>query len=419
MHTSQIDWRPEMVRRTSPVFPIMIVLAALAAPVHADAPGRGQSTDGSIGTEAVVEANTEFALDLYGKVRERPGNLVISPYSISSALVMTYAGAKHGTAAQMAGVLGFAPEDQSLHAAFRSITDELHERAKAGAVDLTVANGLWVQEGKQLLDGFADLAEEDYDAGLEHVDFAGDSEAALKTINAWVARESKKRIKDILREGALGPSTALALTNAIYFRGNWAVEFDKDKSEPGDFWIRPDSSVSVQMMRRKDQFNYNETETLRALELPYADSSFSMMVLIPKSRDGLGEVEHSLAPQSLGRWLSLMRERMMIVELPRFEVRSDFELDETLKTMGMTDAFTPGLADFSGMTGDKDLFIGAVVHAASLKVDEQGSEAAAGTAVEVKKRYPVLRVDHPFLFLIRDNGSGSILFMGRVTDPMR
>ncbi|MFH1313725.1 MAG: serpin family protein [Candidatus Eisenbacteria bacterium] len=398
-----------MRRCLRPVSLFAVVLVLLIAGLSASEPD----------TRMLAKGNTKFALDLYGELRTQSGNLFVSPYSISSVLALTYAGARGSTATQMADVLNFTPEDESLHTAFAAITSALEARAKAGESDLSVANALWGQKGKEFLDEFVDLNKEHYGAGLEQVDFLNDTENARKTINTWVAKETRNRINDLLKQGSLSPSTKLALTNIIHFRGDWAIEFDKDKTEPRDFWVEPDSSVTVQMMRRRGEYNYNEMESLKALELPYADSSFSMIVLLPKERDGLAELERSLTPMVFERWLGLMRARTVIAELPGFTIRSDFQLDEVLMAMGMTDAFYPGLADFSGMTGGRELFIGAVIHDASLEVNEKGSEAAAGTAVEVKKKYPVVRMDRPFMFVIRDNDSGSILFMGRVADPTR
>jgi serpin B len=398
-----------MIRHSA--FVALLVMLPLLLIVHVSA------SEPDIRT--LARGNTEFALDLYGQLSAQPGNLFVSPYSISSALAMTYAGARGNTATQMADVLNFGPSDENLHASFAMITRMFEDGAKAGAHELRLANALWAQKGFGLLDEFTGLNKEYYGAGLEHVDFANHTEEARKAINTWAEQSTNEMIKELFNPGILSPSTKLALTNAIYFKGNWESEFDKDKTEARDFWVTPDSSVSVQMMRRRTEYNYNETETLKVLELPYADKSLSMIVLLPKDRDGLAELESSLEPKSLGRWLGLVRERMIIAELPRFKIHTEFQLDEVLVAMGMLDAFYPGLADFSGMTGDRELFIGAVVHEASLEVNEKGAEAAAGTAVEMKKRYPVFRVDRPFLFIIRDNESGSILFMGRVVDPTR
>jgi serpin B len=401
------DGRSEVIKYSTCAYVLIVVCLWLSAGLCED----------EIDTRSLARGNSEFALDLYGALRARPGNLLVSPYSVSSALAMTYAGARGNTATQMAEVLNLTPGDENLHAAFAAITQAMEAGAKSEAIALSVANALWVQDGVDLLDGFVDLNRAYYGAGLERVDFADDAEGSRKTINAWVTKETSSRIKELLSPGTLSPATKLALTNAIYFRGNWETEFDPDKTEAREFWLTPDSSTTVQMMRRRSEYNCNETETLKTLELPYADSSLSMIVLLPKVLDGLAEIENSLTMIQLQRWLGLMRRRMIIAELPRFKIHSDFQLDEILVAMGMADAFYAGLADFSGMTGTRDLFIGAVVHQASLEVNEKGSEAAAGTAVEVKKMHPVFRVDRPFLFVIRHNSSGSILFIGRVADP--
>lgn len=386
-------------------------------------------------TEVTVAQNNLFAFDLYGKLRAREGNLFFSPYSISTALAMTYAGARGNTDTQMAKVLHFAtvpsetvPAKKTLartqfHSAFGTIVKDLNARGEKGGYELTVANALWGQKGYGFLEEFLHLVKANYDGQLSEVDFMKAAESARKTINAWVEKKTNNKIKDLIGRGALDRMTRLVLTNAIYFKGNWDRQFKEDRTKDAPFTLLSGDKVDVPMMNQKAEFRYVEAEVFQALELPYVDNELSMIILLPKELDGLPEFEKELTIEDLSACLGKLRNREVIVSIPRFKMTSRFGLASVLKSMGMADAFSPGRADFSGMNGKKDLFISAVIHKAYVDVNEEGTEAAAATAVTMKvtsigpTQIPVFRADHPFLFLIRDNLSESILFIGRVTDP--
>jgi serpin B len=370
-------------------------------------------------TANLVGDNTEFALALYGRLASNEGNLFLAPYSMSSALAMTYAGARGNTAAQMADALRFTLKGDALHASFATATGALNARGKAGDFELSVANALWGQRGVDFLDEFLEINRKHYGAGLNAVDFAGDAEEARRTINTWVEKQTQDKIKDLIRPGILDTATELVLTNAIYFRGSWASRFDRAMTTEGQFWRTPEESMRVMMMRQSRKLGYMETDTFQALEVTYSGDELSMVVFLPREVDGLRDLERSLTATSLRTWLGQIRTEGINVSLPRFKMTAGFQLDEILQAMGMTDAFNSSLADFSGMTGNRRLFIDAVLHKATLDVNEEGSEAAAGTAVVMKKgpMPPVFNADHPFLFIIRDTASGSILFIGRLVDP--
>ena len=370
---------------------------------------------------ALVEGNNAFALDLYAKLKKREGNLFFSPYSISTALAMTYAGARGSTEKQMADVLHFELDRERLHPAFRGLIDRLNAQGKEGAYQLSVANALWGQKGYGFLKKFLDLTEANYGAGLKEVDFVKAAEAVRKTINAWVEKQTQEKIKNLIKRGILDADTCLVLTNAIYFKGNWASRFNNRYTKDSPFTIAPGKRVEVPMMFRSGKFKFLEQDTFYMLELPYVDDELSMVVLLPKEIDGLGELQNSLSTGNLKAWLRNLRKQEVRVYLPRFKTTSEFMLAEVLKFMGMTDAFS-GRADFSGMTGRKGLSISAVIHKAFVEVNEEGTEAAAATAVVMKRGGPrgrVFRADHPFIFLIRDNRSGSILFLGRLLNPLQ
>ncbi len=369
----------------------------------------------------VVEGNNAFAFDLYEKLRGKEGNLIFSPYSISTALAMTYAGARGETASQMETVLHFTLGQKKLHPAMAGLVDDLNRRGGEGAYELVVANRLWGQKGYRFLNSFLALNRTYYGAGLEQVDFAGATEEARRTINAWVEKRTRDKIRELLKPRVLTPFTTLVLTNAIYFKGNWASQFKKEQTKDAPFSVSPTEKVTVPMMRQTKEFGYSETAELQFLEMPYVGDDLSMVVLLPKKIDGLAEIEASLNADGLQTWLSRVHKRKVAVFLPRFKIGFGLDLAKTLESMGMPLAFGGG-ADFSGMDGTRSLFISNVIHKAFVDVNEEGTEAAAATAVVMSRgvsRPPVFRADRPFLFLIRDRATESILFMGRVVNPKR
>lgn len=375
----------------------------------------------SSNSEALVEGNTAFALNLYSQLKETEGNLFFSPYSISTALALTYAGARENTEKQMAEVLCFTLDQKRLHPAFASIEERLKGIQKKGDVQLSVANALWPQKDYVFLEDFLELTKKNYGARITPLNYKIDHEAARITINKWVEQKTNHKIKDLIKKGILDPLVRVVLTNAIYFKGNWADRFDKKLTEDAMFHLLPGKSIKVPMMNQKQKFGYAEHENLQILELPYIGEELSMLVLLPKKVDGLTELENKLTTDNLKKWTKNLGERDVRVFLPKFEMTSAFRLDKTLALMGMPDAFSMN-ADFSGMDGTQKLNISAVIHKAFIAVDEQGTEAAAATGVVIgvtslPQPPPVFRADHPFMFLIRENLSNSILFFGRVVDP--
>jgi serpin B len=373
------------------------------------------------GIETAVQGNTQFALDLYQKLRTTKGNLFFSPYSISTALAMTFAGARGDTQAQMAQALHFPLDQEQLHPAFAQLGEKLAEVGKKGHSQLSIANSLWPRTGYKLLKEFLTLAKKSYGVRITPVDYS-DEETARQTINTWVEDRTTGKIKDMIPAGVLGSLTRLVLVNAIYFKGEWASQFKPHNTNEAPFFVAPDSQVQVPMMMQKHEFNYREDEGLQILELPYTGNDLSMILLLPGEPDGLANLEEKLAAKNLNLWIENLEKTEVQVFLPRFAPTFPFRLDDTLKSMGMVDAFSDQ-ADFSGMDGARTLFIGAILHKAFVDVNEQGTEAAAATAVMMQTKalfFPaaIFRADHPFVFVIRENRTGSILFLGRVTNPV-
>ncbi len=373
--------------------------------------------------ETVVRGNAAFALDLYQQLRPIEGNLFFSPYSISTALAMTYAGARGNTETQMAQTLHFTLGQSALHPAFAALEARLRDVQEKGDILLSIANALWPHVEYSFLETFLALTKEFYGVSITPVDYTA-TEAARQQINAWVEEKTQDKIKNLIPPGVLDRLTRLVLVNAIYFKGNWASQFAKERTQTAPFLVTPSQKVAAPLMTQEHSFRYGETERLQILELPYVGNELSMLVLLPKAVDGLAALETDLTAPNLAQWTSRLWETEVRVFLPKFKVSQGFLLNGALAKMGMVDAFDMCQANFSGMDdNEKGLYIGAVLHKAFVDVNEEGTEAAAATAVVMKSRGPVapppiFRADHPFIFLIRENSTGSILFMGRVVAPM-
>lgn len=409
---------------------LTIVTATMAGFQMVEQANAKEKTD----KQLVVAGNNEFAFELYAKLSGKEGNLFFSPYSISTALALAYCGARGQTETEMATVLHLptasgkktAVKDtlaqMRFHSAFGKIIKDLNSRGDKGGYELRVANALWGQKGYGFLEKFLELIETNYGGKLNEVDFMRAAETARKTINRWVEQKTNNKINNLIPKGVLDSMTRLVLTNAIYFKGNWARQFKKGNTKDALFTLADGKKVDAAMMNQTAEFGYLETENFQGIELPYVDDELSMVIMLPKKIDGVDEFEKTLTVENLSKWLSKLRKREVDISVPKFKMTSQFGLASVLKSMGMTDAFSSN-ANFSGINGKRNLFISAVIHKAYVDVNEEGTEAAAATAVTMKltsimpNRIPIFRADHPFLFLIRDNHSDSILFIGRVMNP--
>lgn len=390
----------------------------------------------SQGIQEVVNANNKFAFNLYSELdKSAQGNIFYSPYSISAALAMTYEGAKGQTADEMKSVFYF-PESNILRPNFAGIYNHINKGNEA--YELKTGNALWVQQDYPFLEDFTNRVEKYYGGKAANLDFIGETEKSRQTINSFIEEQTNNKIKDLIPSGMLNSMTRLVLTNAIYFKGTWEWEFDKSDTRDQDFKITPTNFVKTPMMYMdpdKARFNYADTETLQILELPYKGDKISMLILLPKQGEDYdfetGETITSdytlkdieLSSEKLKEYKAQMKEtKLDSISLPKFEFDTKYFMKDTLSALGMPTAFSD-TADFSGMTGKKDLFISFVIHQAYVKVDEKGTEAAAATAVgmETNSLRPrnIFNADHPFIFIIQQKDSGNILFMGRVTDPTK
>jgi len=377
----------------------------------------------------VVDANNQFALDYYSKLKSKDsGNIFFSPFSISSAFVMTYEGAKSETAEEMRSVFYF-PEDSNLRRTeYASIFDELNKGDKK--YKLSSANALWAQQDYQFSKDYFDNVEKYYSGKATNLDFKKDPEGSRITINSWVENQTNEKIKDLIPSGLINTMTKLVLTNAIYFKGEWVKQFNKNDTKEENFRTSNGGAVKAQMMQRTDDeaiFNYAENSDLQILEMPYSGNELSILLLLPKN-DNLTKLESILSTKNISDWKKNLEEQRVKIYIPKFKFETKYFMADDLKEMGMPLAFSDS-ADFFGMTasGKKDLKIDEAIHQAFVEVNEEGTEAAAATAVimaplgaagpQKEPKIPIFRADHPFIFLIQQKSTGDILFMGRVVNP--
>lgn len=374
-----------------------------------------------ISSKQLAKSNNDFALKLYDALKVDDENLFFSPYSISTALAMTYAGAKGKTKTEMAKVLEFHLSGDSLHAGFSQISSELNEIKKQGDVELSTANALWIEKSFSLLPNYKQLVNKYYNSEVFRTDFLKNSDNAVKQINNWVEEKTNDKIKNLLKPNNLSSLTKLVLTNAIYFKGLWDSQFDKRATRQLPFFISEKEKINTPIMFLKEKFKYAETENAQILEMPYKGKQLSMVIILPNEIEGIKKIGKIIKKEKL---LEIQRYPQKVrVWLPKFTMTERYKLNKVFLKLGMKDAFDSRAANFSGMTGNEDLFISGIFHKAFIKVEEKGTEAAAATAVvmELKSAPPgkvtEFRADHPFLFYIQDNSTGSILFMGKVNRP--
>lgn len=372
--------------------------------------------------EILVRDNTTFALALYQQLRAGNGNLFFSPYSIATALSMTYAGARGKTAEQMTKALSISLPSGQLHPAFAALEKKNEAAQSDGQIQIKIANALWPQSKYPFLKEYLTLIQANYSEQITPLDYA-DPEAARAVINAWVKEKTETKIQELIPPGLLGPLTRLVLTNAIYFKGSWTQSFDPENTERMLFHLGSGETVQASFMRQRTYFSYAELSGFQLLELPYGNGAFSMLALLPQPGQ-LPNLEEQLTFENLNTWLAQLKIYDVALSLPRFKFSTGFSLNQTLMKMGMVNAFDPERADFSGMDGRMNgLYISNVLHKTFIVVNEAGTEAAAATAAMmhfgVMPDDPeiIFRADHPFLFMIREKTTGSIFFLGRVTAP--
>ncbi|HEV3342780.1 MAG TPA: serpin family protein, partial [Pirellulales bacterium] len=401
--------------------------ASLASPpVLAASATTGTASNLTAEEASVSQSVDAFALDLYAQLQSTTGgNLFVSPFSIATALAMTYAGAGGQTAQQMASVLHLGSDASSVESDFGALLNDLNSAGQSGGYVLSVANALWAQQGLDILPEFLNVIQSDFGGALKQADFIHATEAARQTINDWVAQQTHDKIQNLFPPGSITDMTRLVLANAIYFKGSWASAFDPGQTHDAPFTLASGSQVTASTMHQTADFRYMESDGFQVLELPYANGRLAMDILLP-TQTGLAGLGSNQMPADITSWLGGLGLAQVQVSLPKFTMTTGFNLIPPLQALGMTDAFVRDVANFSGTANLPHLHIDTVVHKAFISVDETGTEAAAATGISEATATVVVfdpnppvvfNADHPFLFLIRDTQSGTVLFMGQVENP--
>ncbi len=385
-------------------------------------------------SKAAVKAINGLSVDLYKKLgSQNQGNLFFSPYSISDALAMAYGGARGATEQEMAKTLYFPLEQEKLHESFSDLNAGLKIIQQKGNIEINVANSLWVQSDYQegadyfkVKEEFLNLTLQYYKSQLNKVDYRDITKAQFirETINAWVEKNTNNKIKNLVPPDVPDRNTRLILVNAIYFKGKWQDAFKKNDTKPMSFYLNANETKNVDMMHQTGNFKYSTDDLCHILELPYKGGDLSMVIILPREKDGLINLERQLTLEKINSWLPGWRPREVEVYLPKFKLEAAFMLADTLKEMGMPAAFDQKSADFSGMAdfpAAYQLYISKVIHKAFVDVYEEGTEAGAATGMFMdaggRSLPEIFRADHPFIFLIKDNKTGAILFLGRYVKP--
>ena len=362
--------------------------------------------------EKTVGGNNAFAFELFKNVFDEKANVFLSPFSISSALAMTYAGARNETEKQMSKVLHFDLNQKNTHQGFFEINSELKKCKSNSEIELSIANAIWKREGSSFKKDFLDINKKYYSTDLFPLKGA-------KPINEWAAKNTKNKITEIVTEGDLSDAT-MVLTNAIYFKGDWLNSFNEKETQKSMFKTANGKEIETDMMFQVNQVGYFEDENNQVIDLPYKGETMSMTIILPKESNSISKLSAALNVKLFTSYIKSLEEQEVNIYLPKFSFESEFHLESVLPIMGMVDAFYPGKADFTGMAND--VFIGGIIHKAVIEVNEKGSVAAAVTAVIIKttsalKQDIFFNADHPFLIVIREKKTGSILFMGSVIEP--
>lgn len=384
-------------------------------------------------SSGIITQDTEFANDdssdekdfvfaFYSEIaKDSPeSNLFFSPFGISTAFSMAYEGAAGNTASEMQQVFGFISDDQKRREAISDTLAKLD--SKNDMYKLQIANALWIKDGYQIKQDYLDTATTYYDSTVDNVDFVTND--GVNKINRWTSEKTQGKIKDVLAPDSTDELTRMVITNAIYFKGKWGNQFNPGNTSDKLFWLDKDKSVTVPMMKSPaDMFYYYETKDLQAIKMYYVGGDISMIVLLPKDKNGLGSLEDSLNMQKLDFIRDMMTREPLTIQMPKFEFETEYKLVDSLENLGIHDAFDKNNADFQGMT-DEQVYLDQAIHKAFVNVNEEGTEAAAITALVVRAQSgpPEPRhefvADHPFVFIIQENNTGEILFIGRLANPL-
>lgn len=361
-------------------------------------------------TSEIAAASNGFAIDFYRQISDEDGNMFFSPLSVYTALSIVGEGAGGETASQIQDVFGLESNAGLRHSQIGGLMSSLNWPDPH--VTLTVANSLWLAEGFEPYDSYVDITRNVYQADIYSVDFLGDG---VDRINEWVAEKTQNKIRDVLRKDAVDGSMTMVVMNAIYFKGAWAEQFPAENTHESDFWTGT-AEVKADFMRMEKELGYMRSGEVEVLKIPYRGDRLSMLVVLPLDRDGIDHLEKTVTPEQIEQWRRSLQDIDLVAVIPKFEVRTHYELTPHLESLGVTHLFDRHAADLSGMANEGNLHVNQVTQDAYIKVNEEGTEAAAVTMAKFQSR-PQFVAEHPFMFLIQDDKSGTILFMGRVSDP--
>lgn len=406
------------------VFLVMFSACAQVQPLQNTGSGVTEDDNTMLTQEQIVEGLNNFSFDLYKTLTAKTlTNTFYSPLSISSALAMTYAGAKGETAEQMQSTLHYGPQVVLFHSQYGNMIDSLSSK-KGQDFEMKIANAIWVQDQYKLKNFYVETVKKDYNSEIRSMDFINSPEASRDTINYWVEKRTTGRIQDLIPSGMIDNMTRLILTNAVYFNAEWANKFNKELTKKDEFYCLDNKIVHTEMMYQRHHHPISQTKDHTILEIPYEGYEYSMLIILPNDHDGLIDLSKNLTANDIIAHDKSKKREDVLVYFPKFRLETNYELNKYLSQMGMPLAFSGG-ADFSNMTGGKDLMISSVIHKAFIDVDEEKTEAAAATAVTMKmtsmapvQKAPLeFRADHPFMFIIRSKKDNAILFMGQLTNP--
>jgi len=367
-------------------------------------------------SQSITEGNNQFALKLLPQLANSSSNAFYSPYSISTALLMATGGAKSETEKQMLNVL--CQKDNTL-AYHQKFGEQISQVEKKENIKLNVANSIWMQKGFKFQPDYVELLNKAYKAKLNECNFKTNGDGEAKRINKWVEGKTNNKIKDLIKPGVLKSNTRMVLVNAIYFYGDWSKAFDKESTKEADFYLNDKKTIKAKLMNAEYKMPYASDDLFEVVSIPYSKGEASMLVFLPKNKDNFEEALKALTIEKYNTLTKNLAQEKVNLKLPKFTMTAEFELSQTLSNMGMPLAFTD-MADFSGMTGEKDLKIDKVIHKAFVDVSEKGTEAAGATAVIMVTKSAVMdrektiyfKADHPFIFMIKDNATGQLLFVG-------
>ena len=373
---------------------------------------------------AIAAANNGFVVDFYREVSAGDGNIFFSPTSMFVAFSALYEGARENTADQMQQVFGFEPDLQARHNATAHLMSSVNRDDPNATLEM--ANALWPALWFAPYDSYVDAVRSVYLVDVERVDFADDSDSGgVKRINTWASDKTNGKIPKVIEQSDVDSGTAIVITNSIYFKGTWVTQFSGDETRESDFWMDSTESVMADFMNVHAKFDYAKVDGAQMLRMPYEGGRLSMLAILPDGRDGMSGLDSTVSAMQIERWRQDMRPQEVIVSVPKFTTKAHYDLMGPLSSLGVSDVFDPGMADLSGIAyvpPDQNLYVTKAVHDAYVDVNEEGTEAAAvTTVVSVRESLslppPRFTADHPFIFIIQDDESGAILFMGRLSDP--